>query len=314
MPLAPHSGKKGGFMKKRILALLMAVILTIPGCGGPAKESKTSGEETKEVQTVVSSQKEITPLEKEEKPSGETIYMEIGNTYGNLISAINRTMNSDELTMTYDYQGIAGVTLKKSKSFLEMKMKTEQSEFIMAGEIKEDAKESIRFYVSITAPDENGTVQSIKQMAVMIPDQGESTGDILSDFTISGDDFFGEAKEEDFEVTTEENGDITTYYVKYIGENKEFLNNTDGYYMACEVRDGYVEKIMTLLQDEIESDQEIVPIMFSREKVIFEEYNDASFEEVDQETILWSVFAGIMSLVMGSLEQPEVNEGMEINE
>ena len=300
-------------MRKRILAVLLAVCLVIPGCGG--KETKTSSTETVESsengdRTVTLDGKEINLDETLTKPS-ETIYVEQGDDYDNLISALNRTMNSDELTMTYDYQGISNVTFKKTKNFLEIKMKAENTEFVMAGEVKEDAKESVKFYVSITAPDETGTIQSMKQMAVMVPDQGDDTGDLLSDFNVNTKDLFKEKGKEDFEITKQQNGDVTIYALKYVGEDADKWNKVDGNYMICEVRDGFVEKMQVLSQEEAESDKETMPITFSREKVTFDDYNDADYTEVSQEEIVWSLFAGIMSLAMGSME---VNGETVVNE
>lgn len=289
-------------MKKRLLAVLLAVCLVIPGCGGktsPAESPQEASSSEAGGKTVVLDGKEIN-LEEDTKKPFETIYVEQGDDYDNLISAINRTMNQDNLTMSYDYQGISSVTFKKTKNFLEIKMKAESMEFVMAGEVKEDAKESVKFYVSITAPDETGTIQSMKQMAVMVPDQGEGTGDLLSDFNVNTDDLFDGKGKEDFEITKQQNGDVTTYALKYVGENADKLNNADGNYMTCDVRDGYVEKILVLSPEEAESDKEIMPITFSRDKVVFDDYNDADYQEVSQEEIVWSLFAGIMSLAMGS--------------
>jgi hypothetical protein len=72
-----------------------------------------------------------------------------------------------------------------------------------------------------------------------------------------------------------------------------------------------VEKILVLSPEEAESDKETMPITFSRDKVVFDDYNDADYQEVSQEEIVWSLFAGIMSLAMGSME---VNGETVVNE
>ena len=292
-------------MKKRILAMIMGVILAVSSmaCGTKLEEKEYTSESIAEItkdRTVVLDGKtfnlnetvaveEKTQEESTEKET-ETISKDV---YEELSEIFEKTFESENLTMACKYMESVDLTIIKAVDCFLLSMKNGDRLFEMGGYQKEETE---KVYLTITAPDENGKLITLKQRSSIDPETAEEENldlnGVMHSFGVNSDSLGDKTeveivkKEDSYEVRTKEGDEEIS--------------------MICYVEEGYLTKIQVNPIEEQAQEQNMEPVIFTINREAKETFfNDEEYEEIDAEGIAWAMLGGMFTVLMPTEEEME---------